>query len=56
MKNFGVVSPFKGVRVYARYLMGISRSETSLEELIYRLLSDFLRDEFVTKELETYAV
>lgn len=44
MKNCGVVDLLKGVRVYARYL----------EELIYRLLPDLLRDEFVTKELETY--
>jgi len=36
--------------------MGVSCSETSLEELIYRLLLDLLRDEFVTKELETYIV
>lgn len=56
MKNCGVVDPFKEIRVYARYPMGVSCSETSLEELIYRLLPDLLRDEFVTKELQTYIV
>lgn len=56
MKNCGVVDLLKEVRVYARYPMGVSCSETYLEELMYRLLSDLLRDEFVTKELETYIV
>lgn len=56
MKNYGVVDPLKEVGVYVRNPMGVSCSKTSLEELIYSLLPDFLCDEFVTKELETYIV
>ena len=34
MKYCGVVTPFRGVRVYARSAMGMPGSETALEELI----------------------
>ncbi|KAL9989463.1 hypothetical protein ACROYT_G004019 [Oculina patagonica] len=49
MKYCGVVSPFKGVRVYTRCAMGIPGSKTALEELMRRVLSDLLRKGCVAK-------
>ncbi len=43
MKYCGVVTPFKGVRVYARCAMGMPGSETALEELTCRVLGDLLQ-------------
>ena len=40
MKYCGVVTPFRGVRVYARSAMGMPGSETALEELLCRVLGD----------------
>ena len=37
MKYCGVVTPFRGVRVYARSAMGMPGSETALEELLCRV-------------------
>ena len=42
MKYCGVVTPFRGVRVYIRCAMGMPRSETALEELMCRVLGDLL--------------
>ena len=38
LKYCGVVTPFKGVRVYTRCAMGMPGSETALEELMCRVL------------------
>ena len=40
MKYCGVLTPFKGVRVYARSAMGIPGSETVLEQLICHVLGE----------------
>ena len=47
MKYCGVVTPFKGVLVYTRCAMGIP--SPSLEELMCRVLGDFLQEGCVAK-------
>ena len=42
MKYCGVATPFKGVRAYVRSAMGMPGSETSLEELMCRVLGHLL--------------
>ena len=49
MKYCGVVTPFRGVRVYARCAMGMPGSETALEELLCRVLGDLLEEGVVAK-------
>ena len=49
MKYCGVVTPFRGVRVYTRSAMGMPGSETALEELMSRILGDLLQDGIVAK-------
>ena len=49
IKYCGVVTPFRGVRVYVRSAMGMPGSETALEELMCRVLGDLLQDGVVTK-------
>ena len=49
MKYCGVATPFRGVRVYARSAMGIPGSETTLEELLCRVLGDLLQAGIVAK-------
>ena len=49
MKYCGVVTPFRGVRVYTRSAMGMLGSETALEELMCRILGDFLEDGIAAK-------
>ena len=49
MKYCGVVTPFKGVRLYARCAMGMPGSETALEELMCRILGDLLQEGVVAK-------
>ena len=49
MKYCGVVTPFRGVRVYTRAAMGMPGSETALEELTCRVLGDLLEEGVVTK-------
>ena len=41
-KYCGVVTPFRGVRVYQTSAMGMPGSETALEELMSRILGDLL--------------
>ena len=43
MKYCGVATPFRGIRVYTRSAMGMPGSETALEELMCRVLGDFLQ-------------
>jgi hypothetical protein len=49
MKYCGVVTPFRGVRVYVRSAMGMPGSETALEELMCRVLGDLLEEGIVAK-------
>ena len=49
MKYCGVVTPFRGVRVYTRSAMGMPGSETALEELMCRVLGDCLKDGIAAK-------
>lgn len=49
LKYCGVVTPFRGVRVYTRSAMGMPGSETALEELMCRVLGDLLQDGVVAK-------
>ena len=48
-KYCGVVTPFRGVRIYTRCPMGMPGSETALEELICRVLGDLLQEGVVAK-------
>ena len=49
MKYCGVATPFRGIRVYTRSAMGMPGSETALEELMCRVLGDFLQEGCATK-------
>ena len=49
MKFCGVATPFKGIRVYTRCAMGMPGSETSLEELMCRVLGDLIQHGNVAK-------
>ena len=49
MKYCGVVTPFRGAKVYARSTMGIPGSETILEELTCRVLGDLVHEGVVAK-------
>lgn len=49
MKYCGVVTPFQGVRVYLRSAMGMSGSETALEDLTCRVLSHMVQEGVVAK-------
>ena len=49
MRYCGVVTLFRGVRVYARCAMGMPASETALEELRCRILGDLLEEGVVAK-------
>ena len=49
MKYCGVVTPFRGVRIYTRSAMGMPGSETALEELTCRVLGDLLEEGVVAK-------
>ena len=44
MKFYGVVTLFRGVRIYARSAMGMPVSETALEELMSRVLGDLIQE------------
>ena len=49
MKYCGVVTPFKGIRVYTRSAMGMPGSETALEELMSRVLGNLIQEGIVAK-------
>ena len=49
MKFCGVVTPFKGVRVYTHCAMGMPGSETCLVELMCRILGDLILEGCVAK-------
>ena len=56
MKNCGVPTPFKGVRVYVRSAMGMPGSETALEELMGRVRGNLLQEGIVIKSPMTSTV
>ena len=45
----GVVTPFRGVRVYARSAMGMKGSETAVDELMCRALGHLLEEGIIAK-------
>lgn len=47
MNYCGVMTPFHGVRVYTRCVMGMPGSEPALEELMCRVLGDLLEEGYV---------
>ena len=49
LKYCGVTTPFRGIRVHTRSVMGIPGSETALEEMMCRVLGDFIEEGFVDK-------
>ena len=49
MKFCGVATPFRGLRVYTRCAMGMPGSETALEELMCRVVENFIQDGSVAK-------
>jgi hypothetical protein len=49
MKYCGVVTPFRGVRVYTLCAMGMPGSEIALEELMCRILGDLVMEGVVAK-------
>ena len=49
LKYCGLATPFRGTRVYTRSAMGMPGSETALEEMMCRVLGDFIEEGFVAK-------
>ena len=49
MKFCGKITPFKGVHVYTRRVMGMPGSDIALEEIMSRVLGDFIQEGFITK-------
>ena len=49
MKFCGVATPFRGIRVYQRCAMGMPGSETTLEELMCRILGQLLLEGVAAK-------
>ena len=49
MPYTGVITPYKGVRVYARAAMGMPGSTEYLDELMFRVLGDLLHEGVVAK-------
>ena len=52
MKYTGIVTPYKGIRVYGRGAMGMPGTETALEELMYRVLGEQLAAGGVAKVMD----
>lgn len=49
MKYCGVITPFKGLRVYTRAVMGMPGSTEHLDELTFRVLGDLIHEGSVSK-------
>ena len=49
MKFCGIPNPYKGIRVYTRCAMGMPGSETTLKELMSRVLGEFIVKGFIAK-------
>ena len=49
LKYVGVVTPFRGVLVYTRSVMGLAGSESALEQLLSKILGDLIMEGQVIK-------
>lgn len=49
IKYLGTATPFKGIRVYTRAAMGMPGSTEHLDQLMYRILGDLIREGVVMK-------
>ena len=49
LKCCGVATPFRGIRVHSRSVMGMPGSETALEEMMCRDLGELIAEGSVTK-------
>lgn len=49
LKYCGIITPYRGIRVYTRCAMGMPGTETAVEELMCRVLGDCLQDGYVAK-------
>ena len=49
LKYLGVVTPYKGIRVYTRAAMGMPGSSEHLDELMSRILGELIHEGFVKK-------
>ncbi|KAK3090592.1 hypothetical protein FSP39_012951 [Pinctada imbricata] len=49
LKYCGIVTPYKGIRVYTRCAVGMPGSETALEELMSRVLGDHIQAGYLAK-------
>jgi hypothetical protein len=49
MKYLGTATPFKGIRLYTRAAMGMPGSTEHLDQLMYRVLGDLIREGVVMK-------
>ena len=52
MKYTGIVTPFKGVRCYARGVMGAPGMEGSLDELLCKVLGDLVQEGIVIRQAD----
>lgn len=49
IKYLGIITPFKGIRVYTRAAMGMPGSTEHLDELMYRVLGEMMYEGIVMK-------
>ena len=49
LKYCGIATPFRGIQVYRKSAMGMPGSETPLEEMMCRVLGDFIQEGCVAK-------
>lgn len=56
LKYLGVVTPFRGVYVYTRCVMGLAGSEGALEELLSKVFGDFIMEGSVLKLADDFYV
>jgi hypothetical protein len=49
MKYLGIITPFKGTKIYTRAAMGILGSTEHLDELMFRVLGDLIYEGVLVK-------
>ena len=49
LKYCGIVTPFRGIRVYTRAAMGMPGSETALEELMCLLFGEMVQSKVICR-------
>ena len=54
MKYLGVLTPYKGLRVYTRAAMGMPGSTEHLDKLMTRVLGDLMEDGIVVKLADNF--